>query len=206
MKSEINTGLKPRKQPKQSRSRQMQADILEAAIRVLKQDGLQAFTMAHVAEVTGISVGSLYQYYPNKNSILFDLQRQTMMHAWQATSAILADDSISARAKIGKISAMFFSAEAAEMKQMGAALMNLEFAEAKKQEFKALDADVLALFSAFLKENGSENAQKDAAFLIATLDAMGHYCAMQNLSDDDISSWAERTKQMICDHLNLAEE
>lgn len=203
MKSEINTSFKPRKQPKQSRSRQMQADILEAAIRVLKQDGLQGFTTARVAVVTGISVGSLYQYYPNKNSILFDLQRQTMMLAWQATTAILADGNISARAKIGKISAMFFSAEAAEMKQMGAALMKLEFAEAKKQEFKALDADVLALFSAFLKENGSEDTQQDAAFLIATLDAMGHYCATQNLPDEEVTIWAQRTAQMICDHLKM---
>lgn len=199
----LTNGLKPRKQPKQGRSRQMQTDILTAAIRVLKQDGLDGFTTVRVAEITGISVGSLYQYYPNKNSILFDLQRQTMLRAWQVTSDILAEQNISARAKITNIAAMFFAAEASEMKQMGEALKNIEFEAAKKQEFMVLDEQVLDLFSKFLTENGSLNAKQDAAFLIGTLDAMGHYCAEQNLTEDEVENWAKRTAIMICDHLQF---
>jgi AcrR family transcriptional regulator len=74
-----------RKQPKQERSTQLVAAILEAAIRVLQAEGAPRFTMARVAEKAGVSVGSLYQYFPNKESILFQLQRDE----WRATTALL---------------------------------------------------------------------------------------------------------------------
>lgn len=74
-----------RKQPKQERSTQLVTAILEAAIRVLQVEGAQRFTMARVAEKAGVSVGSLYQYFPNKESVLFQLQRQE----WQATTRLL---------------------------------------------------------------------------------------------------------------------
>jgi AcrR family transcriptional regulator len=74
-----------RKQPKQERSTQLVAAILEAAIRILQVEGAQRFTMARVAEKAGVSVGSLYQYFPNKESILFQLQREE----WLATTTLL---------------------------------------------------------------------------------------------------------------------
>lgn len=57
----------------QERSRQMVDAILEASIRILKKNG-KAFNTINVAEETGISVGSLYQYFPHKEAILFHLQ------------------------------------------------------------------------------------------------------------------------------------
>jgi AcrR family transcriptional regulator len=55
-----------RKSPRQQRSRAMVATILEAAARVLARRGWAKFTTNEVAAVAGISVGSLYQYFPNK--------------------------------------------------------------------------------------------------------------------------------------------
>ena len=52
---------------------EMNEIILEAATRVLERNGPEAFTTSRVAEVAGVSVGSLYQYYPNKASLLFCL-------------------------------------------------------------------------------------------------------------------------------------
>ena len=66
--------ISTRKQPKQSRSEALVATILEAAVRVLAEEGAQRFTTARVAERAGVSVGSLYQYFPNKASILYRLQ------------------------------------------------------------------------------------------------------------------------------------
>jgi AcrR family transcriptional regulator len=59
----------PRKRPQQERSRDTVEVILTAAERVLAQGGLATLTTARVAEVAGISVGSLYQYFPNKEAI-----------------------------------------------------------------------------------------------------------------------------------------
>jgi len=76
-----------RKQPQQTRSNELVAAILDAAVQVLAKEGAQRFTTARVAERAGVSVGSLYQYFPNKAAILFRLQSDE----WRRTSALLRD-------------------------------------------------------------------------------------------------------------------
>jgi len=63
--------LKPRKTPVQSRSGATVEAIHEAAIQVLLSDGLARLTTTRVAERAGVSVGTLYQYFPNKEALLF---------------------------------------------------------------------------------------------------------------------------------------
>ena len=58
----------PRKQPAQGRSKQTVAAILEATFRVL--DSGDALTTTRVAEVAGVSVGTLYQYFPNSDALI----------------------------------------------------------------------------------------------------------------------------------------
>lgn len=65
--------LKPRKTPSQARSRAMVEAILDGAARILRQGGLMACTTNRVAEVAGVSVGSLYQYFPSREAILAEL-------------------------------------------------------------------------------------------------------------------------------------
>jgi hypothetical protein len=74
-----------RKQPKQARSTELVSIILEAAVQVLAKEGAQRFTTARVAKKAGFSVGSLYQYFPNKAAILFRLQSDE----WRQTSELL---------------------------------------------------------------------------------------------------------------------
>ncbi len=62
--------IKPRKNPKQTRSAEMNILILETATRILLEDGLLRLNTNYIAQKAGISVGSLYQYYPNKEAIL----------------------------------------------------------------------------------------------------------------------------------------
>ena len=64
-----------RKKPKQIRSKLMFDSILEASTRVLEEVSFEKFTTNRVAEAAGISIGSLYQYFPNKQSILIELER-----------------------------------------------------------------------------------------------------------------------------------
>ena len=77
--------IDPRKLPVQARSTQLVADILKAAVRVLEREGALRFTTIRVAEAAGVSVGSLYQYFPNKQAILFRLQ----VDEWEATGATI---------------------------------------------------------------------------------------------------------------------
>jgi AcrR family transcriptional regulator len=85
MTSRRKAQISSRKQPKQARSTELVSAILEAAIQVLAKEGAQRFTTVRVAEKAGVSVGSLYQYFPNKAAILFRLQSDE----WHETSGLL---------------------------------------------------------------------------------------------------------------------
>lgn len=62
--------LHPRKQPRQARAAATVETILEAATRVLSDKSLDGFNTNRVAEVAGVSVGSIYQYFPNKAALV----------------------------------------------------------------------------------------------------------------------------------------
>ncbi len=63
----------PRKLPTQSRSKATVDAIIEAATHILREQGLQALSTNKVAEMAGVSIGSLYQYFPNKDAIMVAL-------------------------------------------------------------------------------------------------------------------------------------
>jgi AcrR family transcriptional regulator len=65
--------LKPRKQATQARATQTVESILEAAARILEELGFEKYTTNAIAEKAGISIGSLYQYFPNKDAITIAL-------------------------------------------------------------------------------------------------------------------------------------
>ncbi|AQW55505.1 TetR/AcrR family transcriptional regulator [Streptomyces violaceusniger] len=66
-------GLQPRKQPRQARAELTRQRILTAAAHVFAEYGYAAGTTNRIAEHARISIGSLYQYYPNKDAILAEL-------------------------------------------------------------------------------------------------------------------------------------
>jgi AcrR family transcriptional regulator len=69
--------LTPRKTPRQTRALHTCEAILEAAAHIIARGGLAAFNTNAVAERAGVSIGSLYQYYPNKDALMVAvIQRQ----------------------------------------------------------------------------------------------------------------------------------
>jgi AcrR family transcriptional regulator len=76
----------PRKRPRQQRSRETVRAILQAAARIFEVEGVESATTDRIAARAGISVGSLYQYFPNKDAILVALAHCHLLE----TSAALA--------------------------------------------------------------------------------------------------------------------
>lgn len=68
MSSERTT--RPRKKPKQRRSHQTVNAIVEATARILEEEGFEKASTNRVAKRAGVSIGSLYQYFPNKESLV----------------------------------------------------------------------------------------------------------------------------------------
>ncbi|WP_138509357.1 TetR/AcrR family transcriptional regulator [Maricaulis alexandrii] len=70
------SALKPRKTPSQSRSRVTVDAIFEATIQVLLKQGMAGLTTTSVAERAGVSVGTMYQYFPNKQALVYALNER----------------------------------------------------------------------------------------------------------------------------------
>lgn len=73
--------LSPRKKAKQGRSKNTVQSIIEATTRIIEQSGVENLSTNQVAKVAGISIGSLYQYFPSKDAILISLvERELNAH------------------------------------------------------------------------------------------------------------------------------
>ena len=76
----------PRKRPKQARSVALVERVLDEAARLFEESGYHATTTNHIAKAAGVSVGSLYQYFPNKDALLVGLVER---HLDEAAPAML---------------------------------------------------------------------------------------------------------------------
>jgi AcrR family transcriptional regulator len=200
--------LDARKEPQQERSRQMREDILTAALRVLRKEGALRFTTPRVAEAAGISVGSLYQYFPNKQALVFAIHTRTVELAWIEVQKILERPRSTPRQKIRDIARMFFLQESAEAAEMGAALQEAEIFFAGQPEYRALDAKVEARFTRFVRasipETSNATARFKARLLITVLESTGKSVAAMGLSRREVHRWSRACSDMLADHLGLS--
>jgi len=120
MKRPKTPRLSSRKQPQQARSSRLVADILEGAMQVLVREGARRFTTARVAERAGISVGSLYQYFPNKEAILFRLQADEWTQTTTLLHGILDDRRLAPPDRLRAVVRAFFRSECEEAALRGA--------------------------------------------------------------------------------------
>lgn len=74
-----------RKAPRQDRSRRTVDRILDAATRIFDEQGYTGTSTNDIADEADVSIGSLYQYFPNKDAILVELTRR---HIEQATRGL----------------------------------------------------------------------------------------------------------------------
>jgi AcrR family transcriptional regulator len=87
MKRKRSASLTPRKRPQQRRSRVTIDTLFEATIQVLLANGLDKITTIQIAERAGVSIGTLYQYFPNKNALLAAVVKRHVSGVVDATIA-----------------------------------------------------------------------------------------------------------------------
>jgi AcrR family transcriptional regulator len=87
------SGSKPpanqRRRPRQSRSRATWEAIVEAAVQILERRGSEGLNTNRIAERAGVSVGSVYQYFPDKHAILAAAARREMEQLGGRQKALL---------------------------------------------------------------------------------------------------------------------
>lgn len=82
--------LQPRKSPRQARSAVTIEAIHTATIQILLADGVGRLSTTRVAERAGVSVGTMYQYYPHKQALLFAIVERQLDNITSAMMAAIA--------------------------------------------------------------------------------------------------------------------
>lgn len=196
--------ISTRKQPKQARSKQLVGEILSAAGRVLARDGARRFTAARVAEEAGVSVGSLYQYFPNKEAILFRLQTDEWKQTSDLLAGILADASLPPLDRLRAVVVAFVRSECEEA-EMRVALDDATPLYRDAPEARALRLVVARTARTFMREafpHVPEPARLVAADVIMmSMAAVGKQVSEAGYAPAAIDARARALGDMFCAYL-----
>ncbi len=196
--------ISSRKQPKQARSADLVGAILEAAVQVLATEGAQRFTTARVAEKAGVSVGSLYQYFPNKAAILFRLQSDEWRQTSDLLRGILEDASRPPLDRLRTLVHTFIRSEcdeaAVRVALDDAAPLYREAPEA--QEAKRSGERVVQAFMREALPGASDATRALAGDLIkTTFSAVGKTFSESPRTAEEIETYADAMADMFCAYL-----
>jgi AcrR family transcriptional regulator len=196
--------LASRKQPRQTRSADLVSAILEAALRLLAEEGAGRFTTTRVAERAGVSVGSLYQYFPNKAAILFRLQSDEWRQTNRMLSDILADRARPPLLRVRLLVHAFVRSECEEAAVRGA-LDDAAPLYRHAPEARAVHDDGQAALALFLDEALPNMAETDRIrtgdLLKTTLGAGGKAFSEVPRSEAEIVAYADALADMLCFYL-----
>lgn len=192
--------LTVRKTPRQARSRHTHDAILEAAARIVQEDGLHRLTTNRIAERAGVSIGSLYQYFPGKEAIL-----ATLIRDMRREMLVDIRRGIDAGKTLGLPEAVQMLVEASLGHHVRHPKLTelLEVAEAElpmDAETQALKSNMKGLVVAMLEARDVPNAEQTAFDLIAMCHGIVH--ASIGAGHDDLVRLSTRLRIAVNGYLN----
>jgi AcrR family transcriptional regulator len=189
--------LSLRKNPQQARSAGLVATILQAATDVLRKEGARRFTTARVAHRAGVSVGSVYQYFPNKAAILFRLQSDEWRQTSDLLRRILEDLQKSPLERLRTLVHAFIRSECDEADvrvALGdAAPLYRDAPEAKEARASEQQA---------LPQAPKATCALVGHLITSTLSAVGKQFSSSPRKSEDIDAYAESMSDMFCAYLH----
>jgi AcrR family transcriptional regulator len=183
----------------------MDGFILEAAARVLEREGPARFNTNRVAEVAGISVGSLYQYYPNKAALLFRLHELESADTVATVESLLCEGTASPRRRLRAAVRAFFETEASEAPLREAlGLARIHFRDSA--EFTEIEKRAVDVIRRFLLEARPERPGRcgfEARFVATVLGSVSESITRRGVRGRELERWADQCSRMLCDFLGL---
>lgn len=193
------------KKPQQARSTELVAAILQAAVEVLAREGIKRFTMARVAERTGASIGSLYQYFPNKAAILFRLQSDEWRQTTEMLRTVLQDQGKSPAERLRTLVHAFIRSECEEA-ELRVALDSVAPLYRDAPEAREARAEGDGIIEAFMMEalpNVPQVTRETATDLImSTLATLGKQFSESPRTPAEIDTYADAMADMVCSYLD----
>lgn len=136
-----------RKAPRQARSRATVDAILEAAARILASGGAAAFSTNQVAEAAGVSIGSLYQYFPDKHAIVEAIRR---WHVDEVLSAVRSASTASGTLRV-RAGALVDGLIAVHTRHPGLHRVLMELSPPHAQAIPAFEVAYLAAYADWVR-------------------------------------------------------
>lgn len=199
----MDTRLKPRKTPVQGRSKATCDAVLEAAARILVEEGRSALTTNRIAERAGVSVGSLYQYFPGKEAIVAELIREMRRDmVVLLRGAVDAAATQAFRPAVGTLLAATLDHHTARP-ELARALEREEEDLPIDMETQVLKAELRGLIAGFLRERGVADAERCAFDLVAMCHGMAS--AAVRAGQDDTEDLKARLERAVLGYLGRPE-
>ncbi len=199
------TQLDPRRKPRQSRSRATVDAILQATAQVLVRDGYQKATTNRIAERAGVSVGTLYQYFPNKDALVVALCEQHSDEMMTLLSASIAElqDATAERATRVIVRAML-QAHAVNPELHEAIISNLP-KEKQFEQILAVNAQAEAMVRVFLEHHrerlATDNIDMAAFIVVNTVEALTHAAVIERPDFLGTEELVDEITRLICRYL-----
>ena len=198
---------KPRKSASQQRSRATVDALVEATARILVKDGFEKTSTNRIAEVAGVSVGSLYQYFPSKEALVaavIDRHNEEIMAIVRATLIEIADMPI--EKAVRRLVTVAIAAHRINPKLHR--VLAEQIPRAGKLDVEAFNREVHALVRAYLESRRKEMRRIDldvATFIcVSAIEAVAHNIVLnqaETLPDKIVRTLVEETTRMVVGYL-----
>lgn len=201
------TARRPRRAPLQERSRETVDTILSAAAHVFASLGYAGATTNKIAERAGVSIGSLYQYFPNKDSLLDALMAAHV----QEGEDLLAQHGAAAFGQQSDLSASVrqLVRTMVELHARDRALHRVLFEEAPlsramRRRIESIEARVTALVEQYLRlviRPPLPDPGLAAAIVVQTVEGLTHRLVVHGHGTTDVDRWVEEISTLILRYL-----
>jgi AcrR family transcriptional regulator len=170
----------------------------------LAKHGARRFTTARVAETAGVSVGSLYQYFPNKEAILFRLQTDEWQQTGNLLQSILADRKRAPFDRLRDVVLAFFRSECEEA-ALRVALSDAVLLYRDAPETMAQHKSGMRWLVMFIEEAAPGITRQQRALaadmVMTTIGAVGKKISEQDRRPSEVDALAVAVGDMLCAYL-----
>lgn len=199
--------IKPRKNALQERSRATVDALVEATARVLVREGFEKTSTNRIAEIAGVSVGSLYQYFPSKEALVaavIERHQEEIMGIVRTTLCEIADMPIEQATR----RLVTVAIDAHRINPELHRVLAEQIPRAGKLDVEAFNREVHTLVRAYFNNHRKELRKIDldvATFIcVSTIEAIAHNTVLNQaemLSDKMVRTLVDETTRMVVGYL-----